>query len=143
MRGWDEGRMTMGNTMHHGFRRIRAFFVSAALVVAVGFTMVDARAADGGGSTPCGNFDFSSGISCKIQVSGGCSANCSPLRFEAACNGMCSATADTTCVNNCGTTCVAMCNPALLDCFAGCHAECDQPTVDLCKQKHPTDDCAT
>jgi MYXO-CTERM domain-containing protein len=115
-----------------------------AFVLALGLTMVDARAADaGGGSNPCGNFDFSGGVSCKIEVSGGCTANCSPLRFEAACTGMCGATADTMCVDNCGTTCVAMCDPALLDCFKGCHAECDQPTVDLCKQQHPTEDCAT
>jgi hypothetical protein len=114
---------------------------AAAVVMTVAFAPL-ARAADGG-STPCGNFDFTSGISCKIEVSGGCTANCSPLRFEAACTGMCTATSDTTCVNNCGTTCVAMCNPAALDCFAGCHGECDQPTIDACKQKHPTDDCAT
>jgi MYXO-CTERM domain-containing protein len=129
--------------MHQGIRRARASLVSLATVLALGLTMVDARAADGGGPNPCGNFDFSAGISCKIEVSGGCSANCSPLRFEAACSGMCSATSDTTCVNNCGTTCVAMCNPAALDCFKGCHAECDQPTIDICKQKHPTEDCAS
>jgi MYXO-CTERM domain-containing protein len=130
----------MGDTKH----RARATFASGALVLALGFVMVDARAADGGsGPNPCGNFDFTAGISCKIQVSGGCSANCSPLRFEAACTGMCGATADTMCVDNCGTTCVAMCNPALLDCFKGCHDECDGPTVEICKKDHPNEDCAT
>ncbi len=91
-------------------------------------------------SNPCGKFDFSNGISsCKIEVSGGCSAKCTPLKFEAACSGGCTSTSDTMCVDTCGTQCVAMCDPALLDCFAGCHAECDAPTSAECQQKHPTD----
>jgi hypothetical protein len=117
---------------------------STAILIAVGVALLlpgIARAQDA--STPCGKFDFSSGLSCRIEVSGGCTANCSPLSFEAACTGGCTSMTTTTCVDTCGTTCVAMCNPQLLDCFAGCHAECDQPTVDQCRQSHPTDDCTT
>jgi len=101
-----------------------------------------ASAQDAGATTPCGKFDFSGGLSCKIEVSGGCKAQCSPINFEAACTGGCTAmTTTTNCTDNCGTTCVQMCNPQLLDCFVGCHAECDQPTMDLCRTNHPTDDC--
>lgn len=104
------------------------------------FTM-EARADDA--STPCGRFDFSGGLSCRVEVSGGCTADCTSLKLEAACSGGCSATADTTCVNDCGTQCVAMCDPQLLDCFAGCHSECDQPTMQDCQTKHAGEDCLT
>lgn len=120
-------------------------FVRASILTmlcALLFGASEARAQDGG-DNPCGRFDFSSGIACKIEVSGGCTANCTPLKLEAACAGGCTSMSSTTCVDNCGTTCVAMCNPQLLDCFAGCHAECDQPTSDECRQSHPTDDCTT
>lgn len=90
----------------------------------------------------CGNFDFTDGIDCQIQVEGGCTAECTPLSFEAACTGGCTATAETQCVDNCGVQCVATCNPAVLDCFAGCHAECDGPTEELCDANGTRDDCA-
>jgi hypothetical protein len=125
--------------MHSFVRASTSILVALAVAFLLAGT---ARAQDA--STPCGKFDFSGGLSCKIEVSGGCTANCSPLNFEAACTGGCTATTTTSnCTDNCGTTCVAMCNPQLLDCFAGCHSECDQPTVDQCRQSHPTDDCAT
>lgn len=89
----------------------------------------------------CGNFDFSNGIDCKIEVEGGCTAQCTPLKFEAACTGQCGIDAETQCVDNCGTQCVATCDPSLLDCFAGCHAECDAPTQELCEANGTRDDC--
>ncbi|MFO0618793.1 MAG: hypothetical protein U0414_39755 [Polyangiaceae bacterium] len=95
------------------------------------------------GAEACGKFDFSSGISCKIEVKGGCSAKCTPLNFEAGCKGTCTGMATTTCTGSCGTQCLAECNPNLLDCFAGCHAECDQPATDLCNMKNPGDDCVS
>jgi hypothetical protein len=60
-----------------------------------------------------------------------------------ACGGKCTATATQTCTDTCGTACIQQCNPELLDCFAGCHGECDQPTIDICRQKHPNEDCVT
>ena len=122
------------------FRWVRVTLAVVSLVLFA--SMSDVRAADGGTITPCGNFNFAAGATCKIEVSGGCTADCSPLSFEAACTGMCNASSNTTCVDDCGTTCIAMCDPAALDCFVGCHAECDDPTIAACKQKHPTDDCA-
>ncbi len=91
----------------------------------------------------CGNFDFdlSSGLNCQIQVEGGCTASCTPLKFEAACTGGCSLTADSMCTDSCGAQCVSTCNPALLDCFAGCHSECDAPTQAICEENGTRDDC--
>src|SRR5262245_20664445 len=93
--------------------------------------------------TPCGDFDFSQGISCKIEVEASCSAGCTPLKREAGCSGGCSASASTACVNDCGTQCIATCDPEALDCFAGCHAECDQPAIDTCQTKQPGADCVS
>ncbi|HEY3822159.1 MAG TPA: hypothetical protein VGL81_33570 [Polyangiaceae bacterium] len=100
-----------------------------------------ARADDAG--TPCGNFDFSQGISCQIEVSGGCTADCTPLKLEAGCTGSCSMLPDIDCSNACQTTCTSTCSPSALDCMAGCHGECDQPTTTTCQQQDPTADCVS
>lgn len=117
--------------------------LASRLVAAVLATLPLALAASSAhAAEPCGKFDFSEGtFSCKIEVEGGCSAQCTPLKFEAGCTGGCTATASTSCVDSCGTTCIQQCNPELLDCFAGCHAECDEPVKQECMNKHPGDDC--
>lgn len=94
---------------------------------------------------PCGKFDFAdaASFSCKIEVKGGCSAQCTPLSFEAGCTGGCTATATMSCTGTCGTQCVASCDPTKLDCYAGCHAECDEPVKQQCVASHPNDDCVT
>lgn len=93
--------------------------------------------------TPCGKFDFfgDATLECKIQVEGGCKADCTPLKLEAGCYGNCTATADQTCVGSCGASCIAQCDPASLDCFVGCHDECDEPTKQACLSKTPEADC--
>src|SRR6185436_15788357 len=98
------------------------------------FFSATARAGDNG---PCGNFDFSGNVSCKIEVQGGCTASCDAPKLTVACGGKCTTQSTQTCNDTCGTQCVAQCDPSLLDCFSGCHAECDQPTIDICTQKHP------
>lgn len=90
---------------------------------------------------PCGNFDFSGGVQCKVQVSASCSASCDAPKVVVACGGKCTATSTQTCTDTCGTTCIQQCDPQLLDCFSGCHAECDQPAIALCQEKHPNEDC--
>ena len=113
-----------------------------SLLLLLSALAIHARSARAQSAEACGNFDFTSGIDCKIEVEGGCEAQCTPVNFEAACTGGCTATADTQCVDDCGTQCVATCDPALLDCFAGCHAECDVPTQELCEADGTRDDCA-
>jgi hypothetical protein len=91
---------------------------------------------------PCGFFDFSEGLSCKLETSGGCTAKCSPLQVTAACTGGCTASiTQTNCTSNCGAQCIKECNPAKLDCFVGCHAECDAPVEAQCTQKGGVKDC--
>jgi hypothetical protein len=120
--------------------RPRLAIVAVMIASAAFLTSTSARAADHG---PCGNFDFSAGASCKVEVSAGCTASCDAPKLTVACGGKCTATASQTCNDSCGTACIQQCNPELLDCFAGCHAECDQPTIGLCTQKHPNEDCVT
>ena len=114
---------------------------SRIAAVAVAFLPIALAATSARAENPCGNFDFSGGISCKIEVEGGCTASCTPIKLEAGCSGGCTGTASTACVDDCGTQCVAQCDPALLDCFAGCHEECDQPTIDICQTEQPNADC--
>jgi MYXO-CTERM domain-containing protein len=113
--------------------------MSALLVCLCAATIPSPAAAQ---EDPCGNFDFSAGLDCRIEVEGGCTADCTPMKLEAGCTGQCTASAETQCVDDCGTTCIAMCNPAELDCFVGCHGECDEPVMDQCEQARPGEDCA-
>lgn len=118
--------------------RARVTIVSAILAAAPLLVAASAHADDHG---PCGNFDFSGNVSCKVQVSAACTAGCDAPKVTVACGGKCTATSTQTCNDSCGTTCIQQCNPELLDCFSGCHEECDQPTIDLCQEKHPGEDC--
>lgn len=120
---------------------MRSLLPASLLATALVFGLVtEARAADEG---PCGNFDFSAGVSCKIEIEGGCTAQCDAPKVVVACSGKCTATADQTCTDTCGESCIKQCNPALLDCFKGCHDECDQPTIKICQEKKPGEDCVT
>ena len=115
----------------------------AAIVAAVPALFVAQNAFAGN----CGNFNLDyisqNGISCKIEVKGGCTAQCAPLQFEAGCTGQCTGTATVDCTGSCGTQCVAQCDPAKLDCFTGCHDECDAPVQAQCTSTHPNDDCVS
>lgn len=117
---------------------MRKGFLAFSLAAASSFVASSALAADEG---PCGNFDFSAGISCKIEVEGGCTAQCDAPKVEVACTGKCGATATQTCTDTCGESCLKECDPKLLDCFQGCHAECDQPATAQCQKDHPDQDC--
>lgn len=91
----------------------------------------------------CGKFDFAQGVDCRVEVSGGCKAQCTPIQFEAGCSGGCNADVSTVCTGSCETTCLQQCDPAHLDCVAGCHTECDQPCIDQCNADHPGEDCVS
>lgn len=117
---------------------VSAAFAACALM----FTASSALAQTSGENEPCGKFDFSGGFDCKIEVEGGCTAQCTPLSFKAGCTGGCNASASTDCTGSCGTQCLAECNPELLDCFAGCHGECDADVQAQCEAKGGSTDCA-
>jgi hypothetical protein len=111
----------------------------ALLTLAVPLSLVAsvARAQD----NPCGKFDTTGGLNCRIELKGGCDGKCTPLQFEAGCTGGCELSVDTTCTGDCETFCLMQCDPAHLDCFAGCHTECDEPCKTQCMTDHPGEDC--
>jgi hypothetical protein len=125
--------------MKLGFRST-ALLACTLLAAGIALPRV-AYAADAG--NPCGNFNVSQGVDCKIEVSGGCKADCTPLKLEASCTGGCVTLPDPGCSNPCESTCTSTCNPTALDCKAGCHAECDQQVTTSCQQQDPTADCVT
>lgn len=97
-----------------------------------------AAAAANAQENPCGKFDFSQGISCKIEVEGGCDAQCTPLNFELACQGGCTADVNVSCTGDCEVECNAKCDPGTIDCTAGCDAECES----RCNAECTLDDCS-
>lgn len=92
----------------------------------------------GAQENPCGKFDFTSGIECRIEVQGGCEAECTPVNFEVACSGSCTASASVECTGSCQAECNAECNPAKLDCEAGCNLDCEA----RCNAECALDDCS-
>ena len=74
----------------------------------------------------CGKFDFSNGLSCGIEVSGGCQADCTPVNFVAACDAQCTGSAEVSCTGGCETDCEAKCtvDPGTFECQASCEADC-------------------
>jgi hypothetical protein len=87
------------------------------------------------GIEACNNIDVRANAQCKIETSGGCTAQCEPVRFEAACagkltascDGECSGSASIECKGSCEGTCKGQCeaNPGSFDCQGSCSASCD------------------
>lgn len=127
------------------FRRGASSWMTLALTASLaGVVATAARPAEADDAgTPCGAFDFSQGVACKIEVSGGCTADCTPLNLEVGCTGGCAEEVppDTTCTTYCDSSCSSTCNPSAIDCMAGCHGECDQSMTSICQQQTPTADC--
>ena len=71
---------------------------------------------------------------CHFDVSGGCSAQCTPVEFTATCSATCTNMPVTTCTNTCETKCSTSCTTApttfsckdycTTDCTASCMASC-------------------
>ncbi len=86
------------------------------------------------GLEACNNINVRANAQCKVETSGGCTAQCEPTRFEAACagkltgqcDGECTATADVQCKGSCEGSCVGQCqaDPGEFDCRGNCTASC-------------------
>src|SRR5579863_892705 len=80
----------------------------------------------------CGNIDLDSGATCTFETSGGCTADCTPLKFqlscsaqlEASCSGSCNATVDVNCSTSCEASCTGSCTPGSVDCEGYCDTDC-------------------
>lgn len=87
------------------------------------------------GLEACNNIDVRANATCKVEVSGGCTARCEPVNFRAACagkltaqcDGQCTATADVDCKGSCEGSCEGSCNAnkGSFDCKGNCTASCD------------------
>lgn len=78
------------------------------------------------GKEACANLELVGSGSCVLEVSGGCTAKCTPVSFDLACNGQCDVTASGGCTVDCSADCNASCdvNPGSFDCAADCGVSC-------------------
>jgi hypothetical protein len=124
----------------------------AALALAVGalvgFTSSEAHATV---VPSCGGLDLFQDSSCQLQTSGGCTASCTPINFQAqcsanlsvSCNGSCSASADVMCTGGCSATCEGNCttNPGSFTCEGDCEATCDGTCSGSCSSNSDETQC--
>jgi hypothetical protein len=109
-------------------------------LAAVGFTARPAAAQD---LSSCGNIHVEAESKCVVEVEGGCTAKCEPVRFQAACaaelsvecQGMCTAEAQASCTGSCDVSaCEARCeaDPGNFECSAECSANADAHCAGEC-----------
>jgi MYXO-CTERM domain-containing protein len=96
---------------------------AASLAAAACLVPMEAFAA---GPEACGNIELTAIGECHFEFEGGCTAQCEPVRFVAACDGQCNASIDASCDAECRAECAADCqvNPGAFDCRASCTADC-------------------
>src|SRR5690606_2444098 len=90
----------------------------------------DARA----GVEACGDIHVDARAECAVVVEGGCVAQCTPPRMEAACaaelyadcQGQCDELPSVSCQGSCQADCEGQCevSPGSFDCRAACNADC-------------------
>ncbi len=131
--------------MKHSLVFAGVFLATGALVVsAPGVARADLLSS-------CGNIDVQANASCKLETSGGCSADCTPVHFEAACaaqlevmcSGQCTASADVNCTASCSGNCEASCNaqPGTFDCEGSCEADCSGSCQGACQSNGNQSQC--
>jgi MYXO-CTERM domain-containing protein len=114
-------------------RNYLAPIFASALVTAVSMSFTapaQARTIDA-----CGNIEFRAEAKCEMVVSGGCTAQCTPVNFQAQCSadlylgceGQCTANLSASCSASCQADCSAQCkvDPGSLECSAYCRADCE------------------
>lgn len=115
------------------------FLIAAILALPVVLFAPLARA----GLSACNNIDVKATASCQLQTSGGCTAQCEPTRFEAACtakstikcDGECSASVEASCTTTCEASCNGSCtaDPGSLDCEGSCKGSCNADCEGQCQ----------
>jgi hypothetical protein len=91
----------------------------------------------------CGNLDFSGNEHCTLETSGGCTAQCTPVNFQASCDvnlekvmcsGGCTAMVDVNCESSCSGGCTGSCmaDPGHFDCEGSCDADCSAHCTGQC-----------
>ena len=130
---------------------MRSFsWILATAISAVGALVAFPGEAQAGLSA-CNNIEVSANASCKVETMGGCTVQCTPVSFQAACSGklevscdgMCNATADVSCQGTCKSDCSGRCtaNPGSVDCSADCRATCDADCSGKCSASANKAEC--
>jgi hypothetical protein len=117
--------------------------IFALLAAPVLFFATSASAAPS--ADACGNIALVATGSCHLDVTGGCSAKCEPLTFQAACDGKCDVAIDATCTASCNTSCQADCtvDPGSFDCEGKCETDCGGSCMSRCSANSDQATCAT
>jgi MYXO-CTERM domain-containing protein len=97
-----------------------------AAVLAAPLLLVASTANAAADRAACGNIELAAGGSCEFLVEGGCTAECEPLNFTAACDGQCNGSIEASCTAECSADCEAECtvNPGSFDCQGSCEVDC-------------------
>jgi len=103
------------------------------------------------GLAACNNIDVKANAQCKLEAQGGCTAQCTPVKFEAACagkletscRGQCNVEASAECTGSCEGTCNGQCtsNPGSLDCSANCRGTCEADCSGKCSSSGNQSEC--
>ena len=125
--------------------------VSGLAAGALGLALVLAPKPAFAGIEACGNIDVKADAKCKVEVKGGCTAQCEPVRFEAACaakfeascSGKCNATIQSSCTSTCNGSCQGNCtaNPPAFECKGSCVADCEGSCSAACQGKANGSEC--
>lgn len=128
-------------------RTIIGITTSALAFATLAFAASPAHA----GIEACGNIDVKADAQCKVEVSGGCTAKCEPVSFEAACagkleascSGKCNADISADCSASCGASCKGSCtgNPGSFDCKGSCSLDCEGSCSASCQGKPNGSEC--
>jgi hypothetical protein len=129
------GRHFSMTTFEEIRRMIRTKLLAGLAPLPVFFSLVLLPRLAHAGIEACNNINIRAEAECKLETSGGCTAQCEPTRFEAACagkltascDGQCTASADIECKGSCQSSCNTLCeiNPGSFDCEGNCSASCD------------------
>ena len=95
------------------------------------------------GKEACANLELVGSGKCALEVSGGCTAKCTPVSFDLACDGQCSVNAEVSCTAQCSVDCNAGCtvDPGTFDCTAECGASCTGDCEASCGGSSDRDHC--
>lgn len=89
----------------------------------------------------CKNAQLIANGMCNFEVSGGCTAMCTPLNFVAACDGECTAAPEVTCTGGCEASCMGSCTPGSIDCEGSCTTSCNASCMTSCVGADCQTDC--
>lgn len=128
--------------------RFSSIFASMLSVAAFTFFSANAHATD---LSSCGDIALDSTAQCEVDVSGGCSAKCTPVnvvascsaQLQVSCNGNCTASADVSCTGSCDSTCETSCNanPGSFDCEGDCTGTCEGNCSSQCSSDSSNTNC--